>query len=303
MTDHGPGAPRRVGMLGLGSMGGPIAANIARRGYEVWGYDPRPEAVSAVAEAGVRAAASPAEVGRHSEVTLAIPFDYSQVEQALFGNAGLVEGLDGPGLFVCMSTIGPDNARELASRLAERGHRLIDAPVSGGAAGAAAGTLSTMAGGETADVERCRPVFESFCANVFHVGQQPGAGQSAKLVNQLLVATHLVATAEALSLGARTGLDLSYLRQIIGTCAGNSVIFRARAPVMIDRSFKTRGKTGILIKDARLVLEAAHSSETPLPQMAAALQVLEAARALGLADDDDASVVKVYEALTRDPIS
>jgi 3-hydroxyisobutyrate dehydrogenase len=290
-------------MLGLGSMGGPIAANIARRGFEVWGYDPRPEAVSALAEAGVRGAASPAEVGRNSEVTLAIPFDYGQVEQALFGADGLVEGLDGPGLFVCMSTIGPDNARELEGRLAERGHRLVDAPVSGGAAGAAAGTLTIMVGGATADVERCRPVLDAFCGNVFHVGQEAGAGQGAKLVNQLLVATHLVATSEALLLAARTGLDLSYVQKIIGTCAGNSVIFSSRAPVMIDRSFKTGGKVGILIKDARLVLEAAHSASAPLPLMASALQVLEAARAFGLANEDDAAIIKAYEALTQEPIS
>jgi putative dehydrogenase len=196
-----------------------------------------------------------------------------------------------------MSTVGPDDARNLGRRLAERGHRLVDAPVSGGAEGAAAGSLAIMAGGATEDVERCRPLFDAFAANVFHVGEEVGTGQSAKLVNQLLVAAHLVATAEALALGVRNGVDARQLCEIISTAAGDSRIFRSRAPVIVDRTFKTGGAVNILVKDARLVLKAAESSGTPLFVAAAAKQVLEMARALGLGDEDDASVAKAYELL------
>ena len=117
--DHSTrGAIERVGMLGLCSMGGGMAANLARKGFEVLGYDPRPEALEAAAEAGVTPCASPAEVAGAAQVTLAIPFDYAQVEQAVFGPDGVVEGLQGPGLFVCLSTIGPDSARDLERDLA-----------------------------------------------------------------------------------------------------------------------------------------------------------------------------------------
>ena len=296
--DHSTqGAIERVGMLGLGSMGGPMAANVARRGFEVWAYDPRPEALEAAAESGIRGCASPAEVARAAQVTLAIPFDYAQVEQAVFGSEGLIEGLPEPGLFVYMSTIGPDNARDLERRLAERGHRLLDAPVSGGAAGAAAGTLTVIVGGASEDLERCRPVLDAFAANVFHVGPAVGTGQAAKLVNQLLVVTHLAATAEALALGTRSGVDPQQLYEMICTAAGNSVIFQSRGKAILDRGFKTGGSLNILVKDARLVLRAGEPSSTPLFAAAAAGQVFELARAFGLGDQDDAAVAKLYEAL------
>ena len=248
------GTVRRVGFLGLGSMGGPMCANLAEHGFEVWAYDPRAEAVAAAAARGAIPCAKPAEVARSVEATLAIPFDYAQVEQTVFGPKGVVEGLREASLVVVMSTIGPDNARELGRRLAERGHRLVDAPVSGGADGAAAGTLTVMVGGADEDVERCRPIFAAFAANIFHVGPQVGAGQAAKLANQLLVVANLVATVEALALSSRSGVDPHQLYEIISTCAGDSRVFRSRVPPILDRSFKTGGTVNILVKDARLVL-------------------------------------------------
>lgn len=291
------GAIGRVGMLGLGSMGGPIAANVARGGFEVWAYDPRPAALEAARAAGITACASPAEVARATEVTLAIPFDYGQIEQAVFGPNGLVEGLDGPGLFVCMSTVGPDNARELGQRLAERGHRLVDAPVSGGATGAAEGTLTVIVGAASADLERCRPLLATFAANIFHVGEAAGTGQAAKLVNQLLVLTHLAATVEALSLGVRSGVDPHQLYAMIRTAAGTSRIFELRGESILNRSFKSGGSLNILVKDARLVMRAGEASGTPLVVAAAAGQLFEMAKAYGLGDEDDVALAKLYETI------
>jgi L-threonate 2-dehydrogenase len=287
----------RVGVLGLGQMGGPMAANLVKRGFKVAAYDPKRDALTAAADRGATACATAAEVGRQAEVSLVIPFDYDEVKQAVLGDDGLVEGLVDPALVVVMSTIGPDSAREMGRLLRERGHRMVDAPVSGGAAGAEAGTLTVIAGGSDKDLERCRPPFEAFSANIFHVGQEVGAGQAAKLVNQLLVVAHLVATVEALSLGTRSGIDPRQIHDIISTSVGNSRVFQTRAPVILDRSFKTGGAVKILVKDARLVMQQAASAGAPLPLAATAGQMFEVARGLGLADEDDAALAKAYELL------
>jgi L-threonate 2-dehydrogenase len=294
---------QQVGMLGLGQMGGPMAANLVRRGFQVSAYDPREEALRAAAQRGAIRCANPAEVGRAADVSLVIPFDYDDVKQAVLGVDGLVEGLSGPGLVVMMSTIGPDNARELAGMLAERGHRMVDAPVSGGAAGAEAGTLTVIAGGAKDDLERCRPLFEAFSANIFQVGSDIGAGQAAKLVNQLLVVSHLVAAVEALVLGVRSGIDPHRIYEIISTSVGNSRVFETRVPVILDGSFKTGGAVKILVKDARLVLQQAASAGVPLPLAATAGQMFEMARGLGLGDEDDAALAKAYEMLAGGTLS
>ncbi len=174
---------RRVGFLGVGSMGGPMARNAARKGFEVYADDPRPEALDALAEDGVVGCASAAEVARRTELAIAMPYDIAQVERAVSGPDGLLEGWEGPGLLAVMSTVGPDGVKALAGRLAERGHRLVDAPVSGGHHGAVAGTLTLMIGAAPDDLARCRPVFETFAGNIVHVGTEPGAGQAAKLIN------------------------------------------------------------------------------------------------------------------------
>ena len=288
-------AIRRVGFLGVGSMGGPMARNAARKGYEVYAYDPRPEALVALAEDGVVGCGSAAEVARRTDLTIAMPYDIVQVERAVAGPGGLLEGWGGPGLLAVMSTVGPNGVKDLAARLAERGHRLVDAPVSGGHQGAVAGTLTLMIGADPADLARCRPVFETFAATIVHVGTEPGAGQAAKLINNQLVIVHHVAMAEALVLAARMGLDLKTVYDIVTASAGNSVIFNHRAAAVLDRSFKSGGALNILVKDARLVLESAQATGTPMFATAAAAQVFELARAMGLGAEDDVAVVKAFE--------
>ena len=288
-------AIRRVGFLGVGSMGGPMARNAARKGYEIFAYDPRPEALAALAADGVVGCASAAEVARRAELTIAMPYDIAQVERAVSGPDGLLEGWDGPGLLAVMSTVGPNGVKALAGRLAERGHRLVDAPVSGGHHGAVAGTLTLMIGADPADLARCRPVFETFAANIVHVGTEPGAGQAAKLINNQLVVVHHVAMAEALVLAARMGLDLQQVYDIVTTSFGNSVVFSHRVPAVLDRTFRSGGALNILVKDARLILEAAQATETPMFATAAAAQVFELAKAMGLGAEDDVAVLKAFE--------
>lgn len=289
------GGIRRVGFLGVGSMGGPMARNAARKGYEVFAFDPRREALDALAEDGVVGCASAAEVARRTELTIAMPYDITQVERAVSGPDGLLDGWDGPGLLAVMSTVGPNGVKALAGHLAERGHRLVDAPVSGGHHGAVAGTLTLMIGAAPDDLARCRPVFETFAGNIVHVGTEPGAGQAAKLINNQLVFVHHVAMAEALILAARMGLDLQQVYDIVTTSFGNSVVFEHRVPAVLDRSFTSGGALNILVKDARLVLESAQATATPMFATAAAAQVFEMARAMGLGAEDDVAVVKAFE--------
>ena len=290
-------------LIGLGQMGNPIALRLTAAGYRVWGFDPDTRAREAISAPGYISCDSAAAAADPAEVVLVIPFDYGQVEQALFGPGGVLESLRSPGLVVVLSTIGPDNAKSLAGRLAERGHRLLDAPVSGGPAGIQAGTLTIMVGAAGADLDRCRPLLNTFGGNIFHVGETAGAGQAAKLANQLLVFTHLVATAEALALGSRGGVDPEQLYQIISTSAGNSFIFGTRARAIIDRSFKTGGSLNILVKDSRLVLEAGRALGTPTFLAASAAQMVELARQLGFGGEDDAAIAKVYERLLGGELS
>jgi len=296
-------AIRRVGFLGVGSMGGPMAQNAARKGFEVYAYDPRTEAVDALAEDGVVGCASAAEVARRTELAIVMPFDMDQVEQAVFGPGGLVEGWEQPALLAVMSTVGPDGIRALEARLAAGDHRVVDAPVSGGHHGAVAGTLTLMVGAAPDDLALCQPVFETFAGKIVHVGNEPGLGQAAKLINNQLVVVHHVAMAEALVLASRLGLDLRVVYDIVTTSFGNSVVFGHRTPSVIDRSFKSGGALNVLVKDARLIQQAGQAVGAPLFATAAAVQVFETARAMGFGDEDDVSVVKAYERMIGHEIS
>jgi 3-hydroxyisobutyrate dehydrogenase len=224
--------------------------------------------------------------------------DYEQNVSVLTGPEGLLENMAPGGcIFIC-STISPAQARDLADLAADQGLRLLDCPVSGGQEGAMAGTLSLMIGGDRSAVEEHRGALEAISDNIYHLGNV-GAGESAKAVNQLLVAVHNAATAEALLLAAKGGIDLKQMAEIISTSAGQSWIFEHRAMRMIERDFTPRGVLKILLKDTSIVSDMAESHGLILPLATAARQLFQAGVNSGLEDEDDAAVVKVLEALAN----
>jgi L-threonate 2-dehydrogenase len=216
------------------------------------------------------------------------------VGEALLGRHGALETL-GPGsLVILMATVGPAALRELAQEITARGHRVVDAPVTGGVAGAEAGTLTVIASGTVADLAAAGPVLRRMSGQVFHVGPEPGQGQMIKLVNQLLVGTHLAAAAEAMALARAAGADLQQVYDLLITGQARSQMFVSRVSAMLDGGFNTGSSLRIFTqKDMPLVLNAGREHGVPMVTASAALQTMQLAAAFGLEDASDARLIQL----------
>jgi len=292
MTDD-----RTVGFIGLGAMGGPMAANLARRQWRVRGFDLSGTALKQLEADGGTAVASPGDAAKDSAVTVLMVATAEQAETALFGERGAAPALVAGSTVVLHATVPPAYAEDLGARLQALGLNLLDAPVSGGRVGAEAGRLTIMASGNATAFGAADPVLEGYAGKVYRLGDKPGAGSTVKMVNQLLAGVHIVSAAEAMALGTRVGADPRMLFEIISNSAGNSWMFGDRVPHMLDGDYTPRSAVEIFVKDLGIVLETAKDARFPLPLTAAAFQQFLAAAAAGLGREDDAAVVKVYEQL------
>ena len=244
-------------------------------------------------------ASSLGELAQACSVVFSVLLDFKQNLSVLERPEGLVENMKAGGcIFVC-STLAPTQAKELAGIAEKNGIRLLDSPISGGVEGAKAGTLSIMTGGDEKALEEHREALEAMGSNIYHFGGVVGAGETAKSINQLLVAVNNAATAEAMMLAAKAGLDLKKVFNLISNSAGNSWIFQHRAMRMIERDFEPRGVLKILLKDSTIVKDAADSLDLVLPLANIAQQLFQAGVNNGWGDDDDSAVVKVLEKLAN----
>ena len=282
-----------IGMVGLGVMGHGIAQNILNAGIPMVLYDLRPEVMTDLAAQGAAVAGSLGELGERAEVVLMIVNSYKHCRSAM---EGLLETMHG-GVIVNMSTITMEDARALAELAAAHGVEMMDCPVSGGTAGAKAGTLTVMAAGSDALFERCRPVFEAFGKKVVHVGTEIGQGQAIKAINQLLVGVHMCATAEAFTVASRCGLDLQMVYDTICASAGTSRIFENRGQFLIDRDFSIRSTLQIQLKDTDIACKTACGAGAPAPLANVARQLFELAVQKYPPNDDSIEVVRLYEEL------
>ena len=292
----------RVALLGVGAMGRPMGANLLRAGYAVAAFDVRPEASAALVEQGATRATSPAEAARGAAYVIVMVLNAAQARAVLLGDEGALATLAPGATVVQMATIGRDEAAALGAACAARGVRFLDAPVSGGTAGAADGTLSIIVGGDAATLEEARPLLAVVggADRIWHVGPNPGDGQVMKSVNQLLVGVHLAAACEALTYAARAGLDLQQVYDIISVSAGQSRIFDLRARQMLDGKFDTQsGQLGIFVKDLGIVMDTAAQMNMPLFLATVARQLVNAGVAAGWGAEDDAGLVRVYERLAN----
>ena len=246
-----------VGFIGLGIMGSRMAANLRRAGFELVVWNRTTETAERwAAEHGAEVASSPADVGERCEIVITMVVDGPQVEAVLLGDDG-VAGTARPGsLCVDMSTIGRSWARRIAAALAERELRFVDAPVTGSAPKAEDGTLTIMAGGEPADFERARPLFEAMGDLVRHVGPA-GDGQMVKLINNAVAASNAAVLAQGLLLARRGELDLEKVVEVMAAGAGGSVMLALKSQPMIDRDYPTLFKLEHMLKDVRLCLQEA----------------------------------------------
>ncbi len=286
-----------VAFIGLGIMGRPMALNLLRAGHALWVHGRRPETMAPLAEAGATACASPAEAARHAEVSIVMVSDTPDVEQVIFGDFGIVHGARAGSAVVDMSTISPGAARAFAAELRQGGVEMLDAPVSGGEAGAIAATLSIMAGGRPEVFERVRPLFEAMGRNIVLVGGN-GAGQVAKACNQVVIAATLQGVAEALTLARRSGVDAARVREaLMGGFAGSRIL-EVHGKRMIERDFRPGFKSRLHQKDLNIVMQAARELGLALPGAALSMQYMNALVGSGDGEFDSAALVKIVERMS-----
>jgi putative dehydrogenase len=288
---------KKVGVIGLGNMGMGIASNLLKAGFYVYAYDIRPEPMKELAQRGAIAVANVCEMAGKCPLVFSVLLDYKQNLDNLTGPKGLFENMEeGSSVFIC-STLSPEQVKDLAAAASKRGVHLLDAPISGGKIGADAGTLSIMIGGDAKALEDNREALEAIGKHIFHMGGV-GAGESAKSINQMLVATNMVAAAEAMLLASRNGINLRKMYDIIKNSDGYSRMFEHRAMRMVERDFKTRGALRILVKDTNIVMESAKAVGIVLPIIGLVGQLFQAGLNAGFGDEDDSAIVKILEKLS-----
>ena len=289
--------PQRIGFIGLGIMGGPMAANLVKAGYPVTGYNRSPAAAQRLAGLGGQAATSIAEAVRDADVVITVLPDTPDVEAVLLGADGVLANARRGLLQIDMSTISPAASRVIAERAAAVGVRSLDAPVSGGEQGAIEGALSIMVGGGTDAVEAARPILAAMGGTVVHVGPA-GAGQTVKAANQLVVAGIIELVAEALVLVEASGVDPEpALRVLAGGLAGNRILDR-KAAGMLARDFTPGFRVDLHHKDLGIMLAAAREAGVTIPLGALVAQLMGSLRAQGDGGSDHTALLKLVEKLS-----
>ncbi len=287
----------RVGFVGLGIMGRPMALNLLKAGHEVTVWARRKESMVPLVEAGAKAAESPAAVAAVVDVVFSMVADAPDVREVMLGSQGVVQSKR-PGLIaVDMSTIPPAAAKTIGADLAAQGVTFLDAPVSGGEVGAVAGTLSIMVGGDKAAFEKVGPLFACMGKNVVHIGVS-GAGQVAKAANQILTGIGVLAVAEAMAFAKKNDADPAKVREaLMGGFAGSKIL-ENHGQRMIDRNFKPGFKSWMHEKDMNIVMQTAHDLGLYLPASAATAQMYKAMVGSGLGEEDSIAVLKLLERLS-----
>ena len=287
----------KVGYIGLGLMGASMARNLMKAGHSLVVHNRSRAIVEQLASEGATPAFSPREVAEQVEFVFTNLPDSPDVEQVVLGPDGIIEGAHDGLVFIDNSTIKPETARMLAERLAERGIPALDAPVSGGDIGARDGTLTIMVGGPQDAFERALPLFEAMGKTVTLVGES-GAGQIAKVANQIVVAGTMVAMAEALVLVQKTGVDPARVVQAISRGAAQCWALDTKPPKLFKRDLAPGFKAYMQAKDLKIVIDTGRAYEVPLPLSAVAHQMYEAMVAMGNGELDNSAVITVLEALS-----
>jgi 3-hydroxyisobutyrate dehydrogenase len=284
----------RIGWLGLGAMGAPMAACLARAGHQVRGYDIAVARAAALAADGVHAAASIRAAVADAELAAIMVATPEQLDQVLSGRDGVAAALPAGRIVLIMATVGPAAVQEAASQLGERGSTVLDAPVSGGVTRAAAGDLLIMVSGPAGAVRRAQPVLDTLARSAPVVGPAAGDGQRMKLVNQLLCGVHIAAAAEALAFAETLGLDPAGCWQVLRDGAAASFMFADRGARMVSGEFgQARSALDIFVKDMGLVGAAADGTGADIPLASAAAQLYRRGHELGLGQLDDAALISV----------
>lgn len=288
----------KIGFVGLGVMGKPMAKNLIKAGYELNVNTLEEEVVKEFEELGAKGYASKKVLAQDSDVIILMLPNSPNCDQVIFGEDGLVEGLSEGKIIVDMSSINPVESKRFAKALEEKGVRFIDAPVSGGEPKAIEGTLAVMVGGDEKTFEEVKPIIEKMASSIVRTGDV-GAGNTTKLANQIVVALNIAAVSEAFTLAKKAGVDPEAVYHAIRGGLAGSTVMDAKGPMMLERNFKPGFRIDLHIKDLQNALDTSHSVEASLPLTAGVMEILQALRIDGNEKDDHSAIVKYYEKINN----
>ena len=287
-----------IGFIGLGIMGKPMARNLLKTGYTLVVHNRSRAAVDELAKEGAQAAPNSQEVTRRSEIIITMLPDSPDVELVYAGDQGIFSGVKSGTLLIDMSSISPVVARKLAAEANTLGSEMLDAPVSGGEAGAVGASLSIMIGGKSSAVEKAMPIFQALGKNIVHVGDA-GGGQVTKAANQMVVGTTIAIVGEALVLAAKAGVDPAKVRQALLGGFAQSKILEAHGQKMLDRNFKPGFRVRLHEKDMKIALATGSEYGVPLMVTGVVGQMMTAMKGMGNGDLDHSGLVKFVEELAK----
>ncbi|MBR9872752.1 MAG: 2-hydroxy-3-oxopropionate reductase [Vibrionaceae bacterium] len=288
----------KIGFIGLGIMGKPMSKNLLKAGYSLVVLDRNQETVKELVDAGAELATSPKEIALASDVIITMLPNSPHVKEVALGENGLIEGAREGLTLIDMSSIAPLASQEIAAALAEKGMKMLDAPVSGGEPKAIDGTLSVMVGGDKAIFDEYYNVMKAMAGSVVHTGEV-GAGNVTKLANQVIVALNIAAMSEALALATKAGVDPELVYQAIRGGLAGSTVLDAKAPMVLNRNFEPGFRIDLHIKDLANALDTSHGVGAQLPLTAQVMEMMQALKADGLETKDHSALALHYEKLAQ----
>lgn len=286
----------KIGFIGLGIMGKPMAKNLLKSGNELWVNNLQPEPVEELVALGAKAATQP-EIGAECDLVLTMLPNSPQVKAVMLGEGGVASYMKPGSTFIDMSSINPVASKEIAAVLKEKGVKMLDAPVSGGEPKAIDGTLSFMVGGEQDLFDEYKPILEYMGASVVRCGDV-GAGNTTKLANQIIVACNIQAVAEAFTMAQKAGVDPHLVFEAIRGGLAGSTVMEAKGPMMMEGNDKPGFKIDLHIKDLNNALDCAHSVGAPVPMTASVQEILQYLHNNGCGQNDHSAIAKYYQKLT-----
>lgn len=284
----------KVGLIGVGNMGLGMSRNILKAGHELTVYDVRPEPLETLAQEGARAAASPREVGAAADTVFIMVLNVAQVKEALLTERGLLAGLKPGATIICTATIGRSQVIEVAELVTAKGVNMVDAPVSGGAPGASAGTLTMMVAAQNETFAASKLVLEAVGKDIYHVGEEIGMGQTVKSALAVLIGTTYAGIFEALTLAVKAGVKPETLREVVSTSVVGNFLFRDTTQNILERNFKGQSNIGTMYKDLSLAKSMANDCGVPLFAASAAFELFQAGKAVN-PDEDNWTIIKILE--------
>ncbi len=287
----------KVGFIGLGIMGRPMAKNLLKRGYNLVVNTHKKETLDEFESLGAEIALSAKEVASKTDVVITMLPDSPQVREVALGRDGIVEGAHSNLVLIDMSSIDPVETKSIAAELGEHGIKMLDAPVSGGEPKAVDGTLSVMVGGDRKLFDEYSLLLHAMASSVVYVGET-GSGNVAKLCNQMMVACNIAAMSEALTFASLSGADPALVYEAVRGGLAGSTVLDAKAPMVLERNFKPGFRMELHIKDLRNALNASHAVSSSVPLTALVMEMMQSLERRGLGKEDHSALVKYYELLS-----